>query len=216
MAYAIQYRSRAIPLENRPNTLDGFSVSQEDFDVILDGKSFADGESQATGSSGNSCTSQASYQAEGVTTIEPTVTASTSRIGRVCTMSRRMAKSTSQSDFYVISDMHYMANQSTTAFEETPEDLFHDHHLDLQERMQNPIVFNAEMMSDNMYYNQALQQPDAKQFANALVKELNGHVDNKHWILVKQEDVPSNTQVVPSVWEMRHKGDLTMNKVIKH
>jgi hypothetical protein len=37
------------------------------------------------------------------------------------------------------------------------------------------------MMGDNMYYDQALQQPDAKQVANAIVKEVNGHVDSKHW-----------------------------------
>ncbi len=44
--------------------------------------------------------------------------------------------------------MHYMANPSTTAFDETSEDLFYDYHLDLQERMQNPIAFHAEMMGD--------------------------------------------------------------------
>jgi hypothetical protein len=42
-------------LENRPDDLDDFSVPQVDFDVVIDGESFADGESQATGSSGNSC-----------------------------------------------------------------------------------------------------------------------------------------------------------------
>ncbi len=49
--------------------------------------------------------------------------------------------------------MHYMANLSTTVFNETPEDLFQDYHLDLLERMQNPIVFHAEMMGDCMYYD---------------------------------------------------------------
>jgi hypothetical protein len=58
--------------------------------------------------------------------IEPAVTAGTSRSGRVRTMSRRMAESTSQRDFYGTSSMHYMANPSTTAFDETLEDLFHD------------------------------------------------------------------------------------------
>ncbi len=47
-----------------------------------------------------------------------------------------------------------MAHQST--FEETGEDLFHDAHLELQERMQNLIVFHAEMMGDVMYLQQAL------------------------------------------------------------
>jgi hypothetical protein len=161
-----------------------------DFDIIIDGESFADGESQATGPSGNSCTSQAPHQAEGVTMIEPTVTSGTSRSRRICTMSRKMAESTSQWDFFGTSGMHYMANLSTTAFDETPEDLFHDYHLDLQERMQNLIAFHAEMMCDIMYYDQALQQPDAKQFANAVVKEVNERVNNKHWTLVKQKDVP--------------------------
>ncbi len=148
--------------------------------------------------------------------IEPTVTAGTSRSRRICTMSRKMAKSTSQRDFFGTSGMHYMANLSTTAFDETPEDLFHDYHLDLQESMQNPIAFHDEMMGDIMYYDQALQQPDAKQFANAIVKEVNGHVDNKLWTLVKQKDVPKEAQVVPSVWVMQCKRDLTTNKVIKH
>jgi hypothetical protein len=194
--------SQAIPLENRPDDLDDFSVPQVDFDVIIDGNSFSDGESQTVGSSGNSCTSQAPHQAEGVTKFEPTVTAGTSRSGRVCTMSRKMAKSLSQRDFFGTSGMHYMANLSTTAFNETPEELFHNKHLDLQEHMQNPSAFHDEMIGNIMYYDQALQQPDAIQFANAIVKEVNGHVDNKHWTLVKQKDVPKEALIVPSDWAM--------------
>jgi hypothetical protein len=82
--------------------------------------------------------------------------------------------------------------------------------------MQNLITFHAEMMGDIMYYDQALQQPDVMQLANAIVKEVNGHVNNKHWTLVKQKDVPKEAQVEPSVWAMRRKRDLTINKVIKH
>jgi hypothetical protein len=82
--------------------------------------------------------------------------------------------------------------------------------------MQNPIAFHAEMMGDIMYYNQALQQPDVKQFTNAVVTKANGYVDNKHWTFAKQKDVPKDAQVVPSVWAMRHKRDLTTSKIIKH
>ncbi len=63
-----------------------------------------------------------------------------------------------------------MADVSTAYFNETPEDLFHDQHLDLQERTRNPITFHAGMMGDIMYYHQALQQPDAQKFANVVVK----------------------------------------------
>jgi hypothetical protein len=128
-------------------------------------------------------------------------------------MSQRMAKSTSQQSFFGNTGMHYMAHQTTTSFNETPEDLFHNRHLELQERMRNPIAFHSEMMGDVMYYHQALQQPDAKQFANAVIKEVNGHVDNKHWELVKGEEVPKDAQVVPSVWSMQRKQNLTTNEI---
>jgi hypothetical protein len=112
-----------------------------------------------------------------------------------------MADSVSQRDFYGGRNMHYMAHKST--IEETDEDLFHDAHIELQERMRNPIAFHAEMMGDIMYLNQALRQPDAKEFVKAVVKEINGHVENKHWELVSRDTVPDDAQIVPSVWSLR-------------
>jgi hypothetical protein len=50
--------------------------------------------------------------------------------------------------------LHHVAHESITG--ETAEDLFHDSHLELQERMRNPIAFHAEIMGDIMYLNQAL------------------------------------------------------------
>ncbi len=41
--------SQTIPLENRPDDVDDFSMPQVDYDVMIDGESFADRESQATG-----------------------------------------------------------------------------------------------------------------------------------------------------------------------
>jgi hypothetical protein len=44
------------------------------------------------------------------------------------------------------------------------EDLFHDSHLQLQEWMRNPVAFYTEMMGGTIYLQQALRQPDAKEF----------------------------------------------------
>ncbi len=84
----------------------------------------------------------------------------------------------------VAQGMHHMAHQST--IDETKEDLFHDAHLELQERMRNPIVFHAEMMGHILYLQQALRQHDAKEFVQAVVKEVNGHVDCKNWSVKKR------------------------------
>jgi hypothetical protein len=134
-------------LSEMPVPLDGFSISTIDYDVMTDNKTSTARESQALRIPRRS---QASTQAEGALRIESTVTAGTSQSGRVCTMSHRMAEFTSQRGFFGNVGMHYMAHQLTTSRDETPEDLFHDQHLELQERMQNPIAFHAKMMGDIM------------------------------------------------------------------
>jgi hypothetical protein len=122
-------------------------------------------------------------------------------------MSQRMAESVAQG-------MLHMAHQSTLS--ETNEDLFHDAHLELQGQMQNPIAFHAEMMGDILYLQQALRQPDAKEFVQAVIKEVNGHMDCNNWTLKKRSKVPEDVQIIPSVWLMQCKRDLTTNKIKSH
>ncbi len=106
-----------------------------------------------------------------------------------------MAESVSQWDFYRKQGMHYMASQATTG--NMDEDLFHNAHLQLQKIMRNPIAFHAEMMGGIMYLKQALKQPDAKEFVQAVIKEVNGHMDYNNRMLQKQRDVPEDVQIVP-------------------
>ena len=61
----------------------------------------------------------------------------------------------------------------------------HTSHLSLQDRMRHPVAFLAEMCGDIMYFAQAIKQPDRKQFVEAIVKEVNGHVENRNWELIK-------------------------------
>ena len=76
-----------------------------------------------------------------------------------------------------------MAHSATTALNydgQTVADHQHDAHLDLQDCMSHPIAFHVEMMRDIMYLNHALCQPDADKFVEAVITEINGHVDNNH------------------------------------
>ena len=163
-----------------------------------------------------------SLQPETVTT-EPVTTGVTSvdggisSRGRQRTLSRAMQESIAQKQFYGSSGMHYMAS-SAIASENTyaDEDEFHDWHLELQERMSHPIAFHAEMMGDIMYLHQALRQPDAAEFVKAVVKEVNGHVENGNWQLIRRDQVPPDVEVMPSVWAMRRKRNLTTNAIVKY
>ncbi len=82
-----------------------------------------------------------------------------------------------QRDFYGKEKMHYMASQAVC---EHNYDHLHNSHLNLQDPMHHPIAFITEMMGGVMYLHQALRQPDSKEFVEAVVKEVNGHVDNNH------------------------------------
>jgi hypothetical protein len=115
-------------------------------------------------------------------------------------MSQRMAESVSQRNFYRDQGMHYMSSQATTS--KTVKKLFHDSHLQLQERMKNTIAFHAEMMGNIMYLQQALRQPGANEFVQAVIKEVNGHSDCNNWTLWKQSEVSEDVQIVPSVWAL--------------
>jgi hypothetical protein len=143
---------------NPPNASNGFSLSQIDFGSIEDDGSatfkttpHVEASSATPPSSTRAArTSLLSQASEGATSTNPNMSAGTSQRGRVCTMSKKMADSANQRGFFGDKGMHYMANYS--AIKETPEDLFHDQHLELQERMPHPIAFHAEMMGDIMYF----------------------------------------------------------------
>jgi hypothetical protein len=49
-----------------------------------------------------------------------------------------------------------------------------------------------------------------------VIKEINGHVNCKHWEGTPQVDVPKDTNVLPSLRAVRHKRNLTTGEITKH
>ena len=104
----------------------------------------------------------------------PTAAGISSR-GRLHKLSRAMQELISQRDFYGNKGMHYMASQAIYDYAQS-----HDNHMSLQECMRHLVAFHAEMMGDIMHLHQALRQPDAPQFIQAVVHEINGHIKNDY------------------------------------
>ena len=78
----------------------------------------------------------------------------------------------------------------------------HTVHLGVQDRMSHPVAFLAEMCGGVMYFAQAIKQPDRKQFVAEIVNEVNGHVENQNWNLIKRSKVPAGEPIQQSVWAM--------------
>ncbi len=142
---------------------------------------------------------------EGATPTAPALpNASTSSHGRQHKMSRAMAESVFQWNFYGNRNMYYMITQGISEGQTEP-DLFHNSHLELQECMRNPIAFHAEMMGDIMYYHQVIKQPDASEFIKAVMNKVEAHVKNKHWELVTRNQVPPDMDILQAIWAMHRK-----------
>ena len=75
------------------------------------------------------------------------------------------------------------------------------------------MAFLDEIQGDTMYFFQAMAQEDSVDFVEAVVKEVNVHVDNAHCKLVPIESVPEDTYILPSVWSMRRKRNLVTNEI---
>jgi hypothetical protein len=76
-------------------------------------------------------------------------------------------------------------------------------------------AFAASSDPDIMYLQEAMNQPDYKQFLKAMEDEVRAHTENGNWVLVDRKAVPRNQPILPSVWAMRRKRDIATQQVYK-
>lgn len=83
--------------------------------------------------------------------------------------------------------------------------------------LDDPIAYAMKATSDpdTMYYHQAMKEPDAKQFKEAMMKEVKDHTERKHWNVILKSDVPEGETILPAVWAMRRKRRIATREVYK-
>jgi len=92
----------------------------------------------------------------------------------------------------------------------------HEDDYRLQDEMTDPFAFLASSSPDTMYYDQAIRQPDREEFIKAIVKEVNDHIERKHWELIPRSQVPKSEPILDSVWSMKRKRDIKTQQVYKY
>ena len=85
-----------------------------------------------------------------------------------------------------------------------------------QQAMEDPIAYKASTNSEVMYFHQAMQVPGKDTFMQAAINKINAHIEGKHWEIIKKEDVPEDTKVIDSVWDMQRKRDIKTRELYKH
>jgi hypothetical protein len=109
-----------------------------------------------------------------------------------------------------------LAEQSAPSSEPQPNVSRYGRIRKLQNEMMNPIAFLSHANKDTMYFHEAMQAPDADEFIKAAVKEVNDHIERKHWELIPREQVPEGEKILPAVWSMKRKRDIKTQKVNKY
>ena len=97
------------------------------------------------------------------------------------------------------------------------EDIEGDEDYHIQLMMDDPIAFTAKTSDPDMLQaNQALWEPDRKQFIAAMEAKVMAHHNNHHWKVVPKSSVPPyGTKIPPSVWAMKRKGHIASREVYK-
>lgn len=70
---------------------------------------------------------------------------------------------------------------------------------------EHPLSFVAKTGSNDTYhFHQAMQEPDRDDFIKAMIKEIQDHENNNHWILVKRSSI-GDAPTVKAIWSFKRK-----------
>ena len=48
-----------------------------------------------------------------------------------------------------------------------------------------------------------MRDPDCKQFTQAIIDDINAHIEGDHWGMILADSVPEGDFILNSVWEMQ-------------
>ncbi len=68
---------------------------------------------------------------------------------------------------------------------------------------------------DAMYFHKAMREPDREQFKGAMKQEVEAHIRNEVWELIKKSAVPKGHKIMPSVWSVKRKKKIATREIYK-
>lgn len=77
------------------------------------------------------------------------------------------------------------------------------------------IAMAASSDPDTMYYHQAMREPDADKFREAMQQEIDSHLEAGNLVIVNKTDVPKGASLLPAVWQMKRKRRIATQEIYK-
>jgi len=128
---------------------------------------------------------------------------------RRSTRRRRMTQRMSES-------LKQQGRETSFASIDESVEMLHEADYRIQDSMTDPISFSGLIEKDTMYFHEeAMNAPDREEFIKAVVKEINDHIEGKHWEIIDETGVPEDANILDAVWSMKRKRDILTRKVYK-
>ena len=77
------------------------------------------------------------------------------------------------------------------------------------------IAMSATSDPDTMYYHEAMREPDAQDFIEAVKKEFTDLLDKGVFTFIERSKVPKGATLFPSVWAMKRKRRVKTREIYK-
>ena len=78
----------------------------------------------------------------------------------------------------------------------------------------NPLMaYKATSDPDSMYLHEAMQQEDKAEFLKAMLEEVRDQTNNENFSIIKRNQVPRGSTILPCVWQMKRKRHIKTRKI---
>ena len=86
----------------------------------------------------------------------------------------------------------------------------------LTDRLDDMHAMKATADPDTLYYHEAMKEPDADKFKEAMLKEWVDQEANNNFSIIPISQVPEGKSILPAVWQMRRKREVSTGKIKKY
>ena len=69
---------------------------------------------------------------------------------------------------------------------------------------------------DTLYYHEAMKEPDAAKFEDAMGQEWEGQVMNGNFQSMLKSEVPPGAKILPSVWQLKRKRNMSTGEIKRY
>ena len=75
------------------------------------------------------------------------------------------------------------------------------------------MAYKATSDPESMYLHGAMQQEDKAEFLKAMMEEVRDLTDNGKFSIIKRNQVPKGSTILPCVWKMKRKRHIMTRKI---